>query len=240
MEDEYLKFKREYKEKINNKINSQTPALIESFVEYYGEEYRPIIEERFERIAHLYYIDDIFVFYTVDTVTSKAEELIKMSIEFLKILGIEVSEEQLKDFSYKPELFNFLFGKTRTLNMDLNNLKVLSFEKEYENISNKTEKDKFIKEAFSNDILSKEDNEKIDKAISYIQKNMSKIKEIEQKLCELADAYLPAYYIVTNHLYKQEVTNDNFLSLAEEKIVGSSLKSILEYSWPRKICAGLI
>lgn len=240
MKDEYLKFKEEYTKKTNGKINKEETNLINSFVEYYGEEYREIITKRFQRIAHLYYIDDIFVFYTLDTVTTKAKELINMSIEFLKILGIEVSEEQIKDFSYKTELFNFLFGKQRTLNMDLNNLKILSFEKKYENISNKIEKDKFIKEAFLNDTLSQEDNEKINKAISYIHQNMPRIKEIEQKLYELVDAYLPAYYIVNNHLYRQEVTNENFLSLAEEKIVGSSIKSILEYPLPKGICAGIV
>lgn len=58
--------KKEYTKKINDKIQKYKNVILDSFIEFYGEEYRTTITDRFNDISFLYYINDITIFYIVD------------------------------------------------------------------------------------------------------------------------------------------------------------------------------
>lgn len=49
--------KDKYDEIVEQTLARNKSILIESFVEYYGEEYREIIERRYNEIVFVYYID---------------------------------------------------------------------------------------------------------------------------------------------------------------------------------------
>ncbi len=53
----YEKLKVKYDNLIRDTLDSNRRILIESFVDYYGEEYRSIIEKRYNEISFIYYID---------------------------------------------------------------------------------------------------------------------------------------------------------------------------------------
>lgn len=53
----YEILKTKYDKLIKDSLNSNKKILIESFVEYYGEQYRSIIEKKFNEITFVYYID---------------------------------------------------------------------------------------------------------------------------------------------------------------------------------------
>jgi len=77
--------KKEYTEKINDRIKKYSNLIIDSFVEYYGEEYRKIITERFNNISFLYYINDFTIFYIVDcTKEGRIEEIKKYQKKNIK------------------------------------------------------------------------------------------------------------------------------------------------------------
>lgn len=53
---EYEKIKKKYDEIIRQTLEQNKQILIESFVEYYGEEHRKLIEKRYNEITFVYYI----------------------------------------------------------------------------------------------------------------------------------------------------------------------------------------
>ena len=61
------KIKEEYSKKISDRITTYKDLVLESFVEFYGEDYRDIITTRFNDISFIYYINDITIFYIVDS-----------------------------------------------------------------------------------------------------------------------------------------------------------------------------
>lgn len=61
------KIKKEYAKKITDRITTYKDLILESFIEFYGEEYRNVITTRFNDISFLYYINDITIFYIVDS-----------------------------------------------------------------------------------------------------------------------------------------------------------------------------
>ena len=54
---EIERIKKEYTKKINDSIKKYKNIILESFVEFYGDEYRTIITNRFNDIIFLYYIN---------------------------------------------------------------------------------------------------------------------------------------------------------------------------------------
>ena len=61
------KIKEEYSKKISDRITTYKDLVLESFVQFYGEDYRDIITTRFNDISFLYYINDFTIFYIVDS-----------------------------------------------------------------------------------------------------------------------------------------------------------------------------
>lgn len=53
----YNELKKKYDDLIKQSLEKNKKILIESFVEYYGEEFRYIIEKRYDEITFIYYID---------------------------------------------------------------------------------------------------------------------------------------------------------------------------------------
>ncbi len=69
--------KKEYTEKITNRITDHKDLILESFIEFYGENYRNIITTRFNDISFLYYIKDFTIFYIVDSLKNSVDGKLK-------------------------------------------------------------------------------------------------------------------------------------------------------------------
>lgn len=63
----FEKLKLKYDNLIKGTLENNKKILIESFVEYYGEEYRTIIEKRYNEITFVYYVD----WKTIDLVVKR-------------------------------------------------------------------------------------------------------------------------------------------------------------------------
>ena len=75
--------KKEYSKKITNKIVTYKDIILESFIEFYGENYRNIITARFDNISFLYYINDITIFYIVNSLKQDYDDKFKNIMFFL-------------------------------------------------------------------------------------------------------------------------------------------------------------
>lgn len=69
--------KKEYSKKITNKIATYKDIILESFIEFYGDDYRSIITDRFDNISFLYYINDITIFYIVNSLKQDYDDKFK-------------------------------------------------------------------------------------------------------------------------------------------------------------------
>ena len=69
--------KKEYSKKITNKIVTYKDIILESFIEFYGDDYRSIITDRFDNISFLYYINDITIFYIVNSLKQDYDDKFK-------------------------------------------------------------------------------------------------------------------------------------------------------------------
>ena len=69
--------KKNYTEKITNRIEKYKDLILESFIEFYGEDYRNIITTRFNDITFLYYINDFTIFYIADSLKQGYNDLWK-------------------------------------------------------------------------------------------------------------------------------------------------------------------
>lgn len=74
---EIKKIKTDYTKKNNDKIKKYKDLILESFIEFYGEEYRNIIINRFNDISFLYYINDVTIFYIVDSLKEEYNDKFK-------------------------------------------------------------------------------------------------------------------------------------------------------------------
>ena len=71
------KIKKEYAKAITNRIMNYKDLILESFIEFYGEKYRNIITTRFNDISFLYYINDVTIFYIVDSLKQGYDDKFK-------------------------------------------------------------------------------------------------------------------------------------------------------------------
>ena len=93
------KIKKEYAKKITDRITTYKDLILESFVEFYGEEYRNIINTRFNDISFLYYINDITIFYIVDSLKQGYSDKFKNII-----FSIPYIVHLIKNDFYKQEI----------------------------------------------------------------------------------------------------------------------------------------
>lgn len=63
---DYDQLKEKYKDLVFTTLRKNRDILIESFVEYYGEEYRDVIERKYSQIVFTYYIDWNFLKLVVE------------------------------------------------------------------------------------------------------------------------------------------------------------------------------
>ena len=184
--DKYLKFRDEYSNKINERIEDVSPMIKESFIKYYGEEYRDIIIERLDRTLIVYHLPDIIIYYLFDSIPNFLKDnLEKMTKDILGILGIDVSREEIFDKNYRKSLFDFLFGELHVFNSNINNLGILSFDKEYNNMVNEDKKNKFLLEVFGSVNIGDKDKIKIINCIEYIKNNLDKVKVLRISILRL-------------------------------------------------------
>ena len=93
------KIKKEYEKKITDRITTYKDLILESFVEFYGEEYRNVITTRFNDISFLYYINDITIFYIVDSLKQGYSDKFKNII-----FAIPYIVHLIKNNFYKQEI----------------------------------------------------------------------------------------------------------------------------------------
>ena len=103
------KIKKEYAKKITDRITTYKDLILESFVEFYGEEYRNIINTRFNDISFLYYINDITIFYIVDSLKQGYSDKFKNIIFSINAVAIEYFNNSLSNKSFSSETPTILF-----------------------------------------------------------------------------------------------------------------------------------
>lgn len=95
------KLKQKYNILIKQKLEENKSILIESFVEYYGEEFRALIERKYEEIVFCYYIDwetiDLVVEQFIPQVNNKSKY-----VDFINFYNC-----------HKTSFFDKLFGKNK-------------------------------------------------------------------------------------------------------------------------------
>ena len=80
---------------------------MDSFIEFYGEEYRSIITDRLNDISFLYYINDFTIFYLVDNLKNENNDKFKnifFSIPYIVYLiknGLYKKDITQNNFRYK-------------------------------------------------------------------------------------------------------------------------------------------
>ena len=65
-EEEFLGYKKLLEAQINKDIRNNSQKLIDSFVDYYGEQYRKVITEKYNNFVFVYYISNFLIFYILD------------------------------------------------------------------------------------------------------------------------------------------------------------------------------
>lgn len=96
----YEKLIAKYDELIKETLNSNKRILIESFVDYYGEEYRNIIEKRYNEITFVYYVD----WRTIDLVVDEFIPQVENPDKYVEFINLSNSRET------KRSKFKKIFG----------------------------------------------------------------------------------------------------------------------------------
>lgn len=122
----YKKIKNKYDNLIKETLNFNKDILIESFVEYYGEEYRNIIEKRYNEIAFVYYVDWETIKLVVEEFIPQIENPDEYS-EFVDFLNCKKSTETffekiLASMKNKNNLPDNLIGTTNPLILKKENI----------------------------------------------------------------------------------------------------------------------
>ena len=85
-EEEFLEYKKSLEVKINKDISNNSQKIIDSIVDYYGEQYRKVITEKYNNIVFVYYISNFLIFYILDKSIEKSKK--GEEIEYGDILGL--------------------------------------------------------------------------------------------------------------------------------------------------------
>lgn len=114
----YEKLKAKYDNLIRETLASNKKILIESFVDYYGEEYRSIIEKRYNEITFIYYVD----WETIHLIVEKFIPQIENPDEYLDFVNLYNSKKTkqtifakfFKTMKKKNDLPDNLIGTTNS------------------------------------------------------------------------------------------------------------------------------
>lgn len=112
----YEKLKNKYDNLVKQTLEKNKQLLIDSFVEYYGEEYRRIIEKKYNEITFVYYIDWKSIDVVVKEFIPDVEDPNKY-IDFINFEHCKNSKESffsrlLKSFKKHVDLPSNLIGIT--------------------------------------------------------------------------------------------------------------------------------
>lgn len=120
------KIKKHYDQIIKKTLADNKEILIDSFVEYYGEEYRQIIEERYEKIIFVYYINWDIIKKVLSNVDFYKKERAKYR-EIEKVYEANKLVERMINHLKKEDkrLLN-LVGKSKDVELDENILQIFS------------------------------------------------------------------------------------------------------------------
>lgn len=112
-------------DKLTKKIlEDNKQILIDSFVEYYGEEYRNIIEKRYNEITFVYYIDWEYTIFAIKEFISHQEDKTKYQdfYDFYECYEqeLKLSENKLNQEDKLPDNFIGTTNSTILLNNEIN------------------------------------------------------------------------------------------------------------------------
>ena len=79
-EEEFLEYKKLLEVQINKDITNNSQKLIDSFVDYYGEQFRKVITEKYNNIVFVYYISNFLIFYILDKSIEKSKKVKKLNM----------------------------------------------------------------------------------------------------------------------------------------------------------------
>lgn len=117
---EYDKLKEKYDILFKETINKNKSILIKSFIEYYGEKYRDLIKERFNRITFVYYFDFEYLKLSKNYLETTLED----KLIYDSISEVINSYNFYKIFSKKKEDVSACFiGTTDDEVLEINQLK---------------------------------------------------------------------------------------------------------------------
>ena len=241
---DYSKLIDAYNEYYIDRLNSNKDKLIESFVIYYGEKYRNIIVERFNKIIFCWYLSNftknIYKGYICETITKKRVEHTKKILNILGYNELKINNIENGSLLYKNDIqlifpgtissiycgnkkidkvLKFMFGKNNIFNYD--------YDSKLYNFFSLKEKDKirFVKKVFKTNKINDEISNKIKEAIDY----MDIIKKEKNDDLKYIDFALFSQYL--NHNNKSEIlgASKDVLFSSEWKFVLELLNNIVDY-----------
>lgn len=196
--------KQQYSEEINKSLKLNKSKIIDSFVEYYGEEYRDIIEKRYDEIVFTYFINPDYIsilckkrlydmqkYYTEKVLNNLGFNITSLNTDYILGNVIKDSNGDVKIFSSKiTKVFNdgldinlmkFIFGEnglfyTKEQDFSINLFKDYTFGNEL----NKNQKE-FLKYVFNTDELTFELFNNIKNNIDIIRKYILDYKKFEEE-----------------------------------------------------------
>lgn len=121
----YDKLKKKYDKLIKRELEKNKQILIDSFVEYYGEEFRTLIESRYNEISFVYYIDWDMVEYAIKKVIPRAEDPTKYD-DFINFYNSRKAKKPPFENVFKKkqsDLPNNLIGTTNSSIFSINYIK---------------------------------------------------------------------------------------------------------------------
>jgi len=112
----YRQLKEKYDKTVKETLQANKQIIIDSFVEYYGEEFRKIIEKRINEIVFIYYFHMPTIDLVMKELFSDKKEKYKDFMEVFK----EYSHEKNSKANHLPDVF---IGTTDTSIADINYIK---------------------------------------------------------------------------------------------------------------------
>lgn len=228
------------------KINSNKDAIIEAFIEYYGEKYRDLITEKYNNIFFCWSFSDKTGEQYQKVCSCILEERLNITIQILKRLGFDsrfslevtcgsislkngevlVNPGAIYNVYYVQNGYNvsmdgfleMLFGKNRLFNFEYDSNPLYNFPF----LSNEGKLD-FVRKYFNQNEITTDILEKIQGAIDYMEEMKvysSKLQKKEKSLIDLS--------LISSYLYGSKFNRFlNMVTDREIRIIGTTDKRLL-------------
>lgn len=185
--------KKNYTRRINRRYSNNKQLLIDSFTEYYGEQYRSKIENRVNNTIISYYIPSDMISNFEIIINDYLENIFDINAHIINQLQIEdfdansisceidsyeISKKHI-NFNYcvrddrTKEILKLVFGDQMIISLPLNDMPIMNYLK----LSN-IEKQKYIKSLYKKQC----NDDNILKTVEEINKNANRINYLEKSV----------------------------------------------------------